>query len=74
MNTTSLYEITGDIKDINSVLVNRAILNDLQKDSDRLNWLLTYFVGPRTDIDDKLVDASDNGVDALLALIDGELE
>lgn len=73
MNTTSLYEITGDIKDINSVLVNRAELSKLQKDSDRLNWLLTYFVGPRTELDDKLVDASDSGVEALLTLIDGEL-
>lgn len=35
----SLYEITGDIKDINTVLVQRDRLEKAEKDAERLDWL-----------------------------------
>lgn len=35
----SLYEITGDIKDINTVLVQRDRLEKAEKDAERYRWL-----------------------------------
>lgn len=36
----SLYEITGDIKDYNTMLINRKSLLELLTDSDRLEQFL----------------------------------
>ena len=35
----SLYEITGDIKDINTVLVQRDRLEKAEQDAERYRWL-----------------------------------
>lgn len=45
----------------------------LQVDSNRLHWLLTYFVGPRTDLDDAICEAADEGVAQIEKFIDSQL-
>lgn len=45
----------------------------LQVDSNRLRWLLTYFVGPRTDLDDAICDTADGGVAQIEKFIDSQI-
>lgn len=37
--TPSLYDITGDIKDINTLLVPKQLLEAAEKDAARYQWL-----------------------------------
>ena len=39
----SLYEVTGDIKDINKIVVDLSTLKKLEADSARLDWLNNNF-------------------------------
>lgn len=53
-----------------------ALCDEVEKaqvDSKRLSWLLTYFVGPRTDLDDAICEAADNGVAQIEKFIDSQI-
>lgn len=41
----SLYEITGDIKDINTMLVQRDLPEKAEKDAERLDWIQRNLFG-----------------------------
>lgn len=39
MAHASLYDITGDIKDINTILVQKQALDAIEKDAARYRWI-----------------------------------
>lgn len=52
-NLRSLYEVTGDIKDINTLLVNRADLQEIARDarvSKRVLEMVYQFPPPRVPV------------------------
>lgn len=74
MVQASLYDLTGDIKDINTILVPKQSLEAAEKDAARLNWLLTYFVSDDTGKDDEIIAASEIGVDQIKTVIDAAMK
>lgn len=49
-------------------------VEQLGKDAERLEWLLGYLVSPRTDLDDLICEAADEGVMQIKNVIDKQLK
>lgn len=69
-NLKNLYSITGNILDINEILINRGELRDLLKDAHRYRWLKRNSDYPPAYIE---VQAEIHGSDTLDEAIDVEL-